>query len=119
MAPHSTLVHHSQDPHPLWRDPAELFRQCEDIILFLASTTPVILDSTLALVHPIVWRPPNVAITLVELFGGWPYGQTICLCGQLSSIRPCSSSSSSLVDGVVPTIITPDCHSWVFFTSPS
>ena len=70
MAPHTTLVRHSQDPHPLWRDSAELFWQCEHIVLSLASTTLVIPDSPSTLAHHILWRPPNVGITLVELFGG-------------------------------------------------
>ena len=70
MAPHSTLVRHSQDPHPPWHDSAELFRQCEDIILYVPSTTLVIPNSPSALAHPILWRPPNTGIILVELFGG-------------------------------------------------
>ena len=51
--------------------------------------------------------------------GGWPYGSTICVCGQHSNVHPCSSPPFSLVDGVVPTIVASDCHSWVFYTSLS
>ena len=69
MAPHNTLVRHSQDCHHVWRDSSKLFRQCEDIVLSLASTTPVIPDSLSALAHPILWCPPDVGITLVKLLG--------------------------------------------------
>ena len=70
MAPKNSLMCHPKDPLLLWGDSTEPLRRCEDIILSLASTTSVILDSPLALPHPIVWRPPNMEITLVELFGG-------------------------------------------------
>ena len=63
-------MYHSQDSHPHLRDSAELFRRCEDIVLSLASTTPVIPDSPSALAYPILWRSPDAGITLVKLFGG-------------------------------------------------
>ena len=46
--------------------------------------------------------------------GGWPHGQTICLCGQLSNVHPCILSHYSSIDGVVPTTIT---TLWIFFMS--
>ena len=70
MAPKDALVHHTKEPLILWRDSAELLQRCEDITLSLASTIPVIPDSPSTLSHPIVWRLPDVGITLVELFGG-------------------------------------------------
>jgi hypothetical protein len=70
MVSHDTLVRHPKDPIPPWRDSLELFRRCEDIILSLALATPVLTDSPSALAHPIVWRPLNVGIILVEVFGG-------------------------------------------------
>ena len=79
MAPHNTLVCHSQNPHPPWRDFVELFWQCQDIVLFLASTTPVISDSPSALAHLILWRLLKKGITLVEVFGGIATGLTAVL----------------------------------------
>ena len=40
------------------------------MILSLGFMTPVILDSPSALAHPILWRPPDKGITLMEVFGG-------------------------------------------------
>ena len=45
MAPKDTLVRHPKDPLPPWRDSLELLRRCEDIILSLAPTTPLLPDS--------------------------------------------------------------------------
>ena len=70
MAPKGALVRHLKDPLPPWRDSAELFWRCEDIVHSLTPRTPVISDALSALAHPILWRPPNTGITLVELFGG-------------------------------------------------
>ena len=70
MAPQSALVHHPKDPICSWHDSIELLRRCEDIILSLSSITPVISDSTSALVNPILWCPPDKGITLVEVFEG-------------------------------------------------
>ena len=64
MIPKSALVRHSKDPLPFWRDSAELPWRCEDISLFLSSTTIVIPHSPSTLAHPILWRP------LMEVFGG-------------------------------------------------
>ena len=128
MAPHSTLVHHSQDPPPSWRDSAKLFQRCEDIVFCLASTTLVIPDSPSALAHPILWRPPGVGIILVELFGGIGTGLTAVLEAGLTVRQYVYADNSQLstrvarsspVDGIVSTAVTPDCHSWVFFTSSS
>ena len=70
MAPKGALVRHPKDSLPSWRDSAELFRRCENIVLSPILRTPVIPDVPSTLVHPILWRPPNTMITLVELFGG-------------------------------------------------
>ena len=70
VAPTDTLVRHPKDPLPPWRDSLELLRRCENIILSLTPTTPLLPDSPSTLAHPIVWRPPDKGITLVELFGG-------------------------------------------------
>ena len=39
-------------------------------MLSLTPSTSVVPDAPSALAHPILWRPPDVGITLVELFGG-------------------------------------------------
>ena len=70
MVPKNALVRHPKDPLPLWRDSAELFWKCENIILSLTPRTPVIPNAPSALAHPILWRPPDAGMTLVELFGG-------------------------------------------------
>ena len=70
VARNNALVRHSKDPLPPWRDSAELFGRCENIVLSLTPRTPVISDAPLALAYPTLWRPQDVGITLVELFGG-------------------------------------------------
>ena len=70
MAPKDSLVRHLKDPLSPWRDFPELLRRCEDIILSLTPTTPLLTDIPSLLAHPIVWRPPDVRIILVGLFGG-------------------------------------------------
>ena len=70
MAPQSALVHHPKDLLRPWSDSTILLQRCEDIILSFGSNTPVILDSPSALVHPILWRPPDKGITLVEVIRG-------------------------------------------------
>ena len=65
MTVEDALVRHPKDLFPHWHDSPVLFQRCEDIILSLASTTPVLPDSPLVLAHPIVWCPPNAGITLV------------------------------------------------------
>ena len=70
MAPKDALVRHPKDPLLPWRDSPELLRRCKDNIFSLVPTTPLLSDILSALAHPIVWRPPNMGITLVELFGG-------------------------------------------------
>ena len=87
-----------KDLLPPWRDSAGLFRMYEDIGS-LNSTTLVILDSPSTLACPILWRLSDIGITLVKLFKGM-------------------ITTSSPVDGVISTAGTPDCHLWVFFTSP-
>jgi hypothetical protein len=79
MVSQDTLVRHPKDPIPPWRDSPELFRRCEDIILSLAPATPVLPDSPSAFAHPIVWRPPNTEIILVEIFGGIGTGLAVVL----------------------------------------
>ena len=69
MAPNNVLVRHSKDPLPPWRNSANLFRRCEDIVLSLMPRTPIIPDTPSALAHSILWRPPEAGIMLVELFG--------------------------------------------------
>ena len=69
MVPKDALVRHSKDLIPPWRNYLELLSRYEDIILSLAPMTPLLLDSSSALAHPIVWRPRDAGITLVELFG--------------------------------------------------
>ena len=76
MAPRHVLVHHPKDPLPPWRDSSGLFQKCEDIILSLSSTTPVISDSLSVLARPILWRPPDTWIILVELYGSIGTGLT-------------------------------------------
>ena len=49
---------------------AELFQRCEDIILFLGATIPVISDTPSALAQSIPCHPPDEGITLVKVFGG-------------------------------------------------
>ena len=125
MAPKGVLVRHPKDPLLPWHDSAELFRKCEDIVLSLTPRTLVILDALSTSTHPILWWPPNTGLLWWNYFGhrhrlrGWPHNQMVCLCGQLSSVHPRSVSPSSPVDGVVTTIVTPNYHLWVFFTSPS
>ena len=70
MASKGALVRHPKDSHPPWLDSAELFWRCEDIVLSFTPRIPVIPDVPSALAHPILWRPPNIGIILVELFGG-------------------------------------------------
>ena len=70
MAPKDVLVCHPKDSLPPWRDSAELFRRCENIVLSITPRTSVIPDAPSALAHPISWRPPDAGITLVELLGG-------------------------------------------------
>ena len=67
IAPKGALVRHPKDSLPPWRDSAELFCRCENIVLSLSPRSP---DSPSALAPPILWRPPEAEITLVELFGG-------------------------------------------------
>ena len=66
MAPNDALVRHPMDPLPPLRDSARLFWRCEDIILSLSYTSRVIPDSPSKLAHPILWRPPDAGIILVE-----------------------------------------------------
>ena len=70
MAPNNALVRHPKYPFPPWRDSAELFWRCKNIVLSLTSRIPVIPNVPSALAYSILWQPPDVGITLVELFGG-------------------------------------------------
>ena len=79
MVPKGALVCHPKDPLPPWRDSAELFRRCEDIVHSLTPRTPVIPDVLSTLAHPILWQPPNAGITLVELFEGIGTGLAVVL----------------------------------------
>ena len=120
MAPKDTLVCHPKDPLPPWRDSLELLRRCENIILSFTPTRPLLLHSPSVLANPIVWRPPDTRITLVELFGDIGTGlAAVCLCGQQSSVHPCCSPPFPPVDGVVSSPVTSDGHSWVFYTLSS
>ena len=42
MTPKDALVHHPNDHLSFWRTSAELFWRCEDIVLSLGSTIPII-----------------------------------------------------------------------------
>ena len=70
MAPKSASVRHPNDHFLPWRNSSKLFQRYEEIILFLRSTTLVIPDTPLVLVHPILWRPLDKGKILVTLFGG-------------------------------------------------
>ena len=70
MIPRQALVRHPKDLLLLWRDFVGLFQRCKDIVLSLISTIPIISDSLFMLARPILWRPPNTGITLVEMFRG-------------------------------------------------
>ena len=70
MAPRNVLIRHPKDLLSPWHVSAGLFQKCEDIVLFLSSTTPFITDIPSTLARPILWRPPDTGITLEELFGG-------------------------------------------------
>ena len=59
MAPMNALVRHPKDPLPPWRNSLGWFQRCEDIVLSLSSTMPVISDSLSTLACPILWRPPG------------------------------------------------------------
>ena len=69
MALQSALVRHPKYFLLSWRNSTELLWRCEDNILSLGFTTPVILDNPSALTHPILWCPLDKEITLVEMFG--------------------------------------------------
>jgi hypothetical protein len=60
VASKDALVRHPNDPFPLWHDFPELLRRYEDIIFFLALTTPILPDTPSTLAHPIVWRCRSV-----------------------------------------------------------
>ena len=70
MALKRALMHHPKDTLPPWRDSFGLFQRCKDIVLSLGSTTPFVPDGPSTLSRPILWNPPDIGITLVELFGG-------------------------------------------------
>jgi hypothetical protein len=87
MAPRRALVLHPKDPLPPWHDSSGLFQRCEDIVLSLGSTIPFIPNGPSTLARPILWRPPDTGITLVELFGGIGTGLAAILEASLTVTR--------------------------------
>ena len=87
MTPNDALVRHPKDPLFPWCNSAKLLMRCEDIILSLGSTPPVIPDNPSTLAFPILWRPPDKEITLVEVFRGIERGLAAVLEGGLTVRR--------------------------------
>jgi hypothetical protein len=87
MALRRALVRHPKDPLPPWHDSSALFQRCEDIVLSLGSTIPFIPNGPSTLARPILWRPPDTGITLVELFGGIGTGLAAILEASLTVTR--------------------------------
>ena len=56
IAPRNALVRHPKDLLPSWRDSADLFPKCADIVLSFGFTTTVICNTPLTLAHIILWR---------------------------------------------------------------
>ena len=130
IAPKGVLVRHPKNSLHPWRDSAKLFRKCENIFFSFTPRTPIRIRCPIGIgtshfmaaarrgdyFGGIIWGHRH---RLSNRVGGWPHGQTICLCGQFSSVDPCNSLPSLPVDGFVPPTLTPDYHSRMFFTSSS